>query len=138
LCPGLLSPGTYGILDEIPSPEVGRPLVLVSKMLQNVSNGVEFGAKEAYMLGANKFITEHLEQVRAFFDQLTTLPPGAENSPPIASISEVTSHDLRMLHTIAVKNLAKIVKSLVLYKQKDVIPKLYLILVDLGDPSLVV
>jgi hypothetical protein len=33
-----------------------RKLILVSKALQSLSNGIEFGEKEAYMMGVNKFI----------------------------------------------------------------------------------
>lgn len=53
------------------SPGVRRGLVLVSKILQNLANGVEFGYKEAHMAILNPFIIEHLSVVHTFFDKLT-------------------------------------------------------------------
>lgn len=62
LSPALLYPERFGFgppsccriicshaLTEPPSPAARRGLVLISKLLQNVANGVEFGAKESCM-----------------------------------------------------------------------------------------
>lgn len=132
LCPALLSPSVYGLIDNT-SQDVSRPLVLVSKMLQNVSNGIEFGAKENFMSNANRFIMDNLDRVRNFFDAITTLPANMV-CPSMVSVDE-TTHDLHVLHGIMVKNLSRLVKSLAQYKHKDIIPKLWLVLTDLGDPN---
>lgn len=135
ICPALTSPGAYGLLDSTAS-DASRPLVLIGKLIQNVSNGVEFGAKESFMIGANPFITNNLDRVRNFFDTLTNLPPHILTShPSIATVDETSSHDLPFVHEMLVKNLPKVVKSLAQYKQKEVIPRLWAILAELGDPS---
>jgi len=133
ICPAILSPGAYGMLESSQS-DASRPLVLISKMLQNLSNGIEFGIKESYMIGANRFITDNLDKVRGFFEQVATIPATAIPAS-MASKTDVEP-DLRALHIVLCKNFGKIIKSLSSYKQKDSIPKVWLALVDLGDPAL--
>jgi len=41
-----------------------RKLILVSKVLQCLANGVEFGEKESFMMVANKFIRNYRESMR--------------------------------------------------------------------------
>ena len=53
------------------SPGVRRGLVMISKVLQNLANGIEFGCKEAHMAILNPFIIENLAVVHMFFDKLT-------------------------------------------------------------------
>lgn len=52
------------------APEARRALVLISKVIQNLGNGVEFGKKEEYMLPFNDLIIEKTPEVNAFFDEL--------------------------------------------------------------------
>lgn len=87
------------------------------------------------MLKANQFITSNLEKVRGFFEAVASLPATHPHPPTITTVEDVTGHDLRMVHQVLVKNLAKIVKSLAQYRHKDAIPRLWEILTDLGDPS---
>jgi len=136
ICPSILSPYQNGLLDNAIL-DASRSVVLITKLMQGVANGIEFnGVKEAYMMNSNTFITNNLERVRSFFDTLTTLPPTILSSHPcIASIEDVSNNDLHFIHEALVKNLPKIVKSLAHYKQKDAIPRLMLILAELGDPT---
>ena len=46
-------------------------MVMISKVLQNLANGIEFGCKEAHMAILNPFIIENLAVVHMFFDKLT-------------------------------------------------------------------
>ena len=50
-----------------------RPFVLVSKVLQTIANGVEFGKKEPFMLPMNTHIQQYIKNVHAFFDELAVL-----------------------------------------------------------------
>jgi len=54
--------------------ESRRTLLLVSKILQNVSTGVEF-QKEEYMLPFNPFLKEKFEIMKEFYNKAATLPP---------------------------------------------------------------
>ena len=43
-----------------------RNLILISKLLQNLANGVEFGSKEPYMIEMNKTIQQYQEKVTEY------------------------------------------------------------------------
>lgn len=55
-------------------PENRRVLVLVAKVLQNLANGMEFGAKESCMIPMNSFISSNLQAVINFFQTLAVRP----------------------------------------------------------------
>ncbi len=50
------------------SPEATRRLTLIAKVLQNVSNGVLFSAKEEFMVPLNPFLEYNFKLVRDFID----------------------------------------------------------------------
>ena len=52
------------------SPKARRALVLMSKVIIQLANGVPFGAKEAYMKHLNPFIEENFTSINKFFDTL--------------------------------------------------------------------
>ena len=57
--PVLVSPEAFGLVPlDFVSPPLRRTLILVSKILQTLANGIEFGSKEEYMISANTFITQ--------------------------------------------------------------------------------
>lgn len=83
-CPAVTSPEIYGIVEgffffkffkkliflEPPSPESRRLLILMTKVLQNLSNNVEFGSKEPYMEKMNDFIHSNKEKLDQYFQNL--------------------------------------------------------------------
>jgi len=74
VCPAIFSPEKFG-LAKGNIPAVGqRSLILIAKILQNLANGVQFGAKEAYIQPANFFITDHLKDLGDFMEQLSDIP----------------------------------------------------------------
>jgi len=69
--PVIVSPDRYNLADHPPSPENRRGLVLITKLLQGLANGVEFdGSKEEYMRSFNKFITTNQRPMTSFFEVL--------------------------------------------------------------------
>lgn len=54
-----------------PNDATQRKLVLLSKVLQNLANGIHFGVKEEYMRNLNDFITENLPILHKFFDEIS-------------------------------------------------------------------
>jgi len=58
-----------------------RPFVLVSKVLQTIANGVEFGKKEPFMLPMNTHIQQYIKNVHAFFDELAVTLSLSVSSP---------------------------------------------------------
>eukprot|EP01102_Stenamoeba_stenopodia_P020321 TRINITY_DN786_c0_g7_i1.p1 TRINITY_DN786_c0_g7~~TRINITY_DN786_c0_g7_i1.p1 ORF type:complete len:924 (-),score=135.37 TRINITY_DN786_c0_g7_i1:1405-4176(-) len=74
ICPALVTPERYSILpnegQNLPA-QARRGLILVSKLLQNLANNVEFdGSKEDYTKSLNRLITRNIDSVRKFFDEL--------------------------------------------------------------------
>lgn len=61
--PAIVSPYEAGIVDRQPSPKTLRGLMLVSKILQNIANNVEF-SKEQHMIPFNSFVKEHFEPLK--------------------------------------------------------------------------
>ena len=73
ICPALVTPDTLGLLAKPLNTEQRRSLILISKVVQNVANGVRFGAKEAFMIPANSVAEENEQRVDRFCDALQSL-----------------------------------------------------------------
>jgi len=70
-CPAILSPdSTNPPLMVKVDQNLRRALILISKSLQNLANGLDFGSKEVFMQPMNSFISENTPAVQAFFDNL--------------------------------------------------------------------
>lgn len=67
LCPALMAPQVYGLLDSPPHPVAQRQLILVAKVLQNLANDTLPGTKEAYMEQLNSFIVTNKASLERFY-----------------------------------------------------------------------
>lgn len=118
-CPAVSSPEAYGIVEEPPSPASRRLLILITKVLQNLSNDVEFGAKEPYMTKMNDFIQANRVKLRNFYDKLikppskpplsVDLPKGIKN----VNLSVIAKHLQTNLEKIENRELRKKVEDIV-------------------------
>jgi len=97
-CPAISSPEAYGIVEEPPNPSSRRLLILITKVLQNLSNDVEFGSKEPYMTKLNDFVHANRAKLIQFYDKLVKTAgkaPGDVNLPKgvkQVSISVIAKH----------------------------------------------
>lgn len=66
-----VSPQELGVVGKQVPNSVKRGLMLMSKILQNIANHVEF-SKEQHMLCFNDFLREHFEAGRRFFIQIAS------------------------------------------------------------------
>ena len=66
-----VSPYEMGIVEKQPPPNIKRGLMLMSKILQNIANHVEF-SKEGHMLCFNEFVKSNFEDGRRFFRQIAS------------------------------------------------------------------
>ncbi|CAL4085022.1 unnamed protein product, partial [Meganyctiphanes norvegica] len=95
--PAIVSPYETSILDRQPSQQIKRGLMLMSKILQNIANHVEF-SKEQHMLHFNDFLKQHFESARRFFIQIASDCESVEQgSHSISFISDANVHALHRL-----------------------------------------
>lgn len=69
--PAIVSPQEMGIVNKPVPPHIKRGLMLMSKILQNIANHIEF-SKEQHMLSFNDFLRAHFEIGRRFFIQIAS------------------------------------------------------------------
>ena len=99
-CPAILSPQQSELANDLPTPEQRRRLVLVAKALQNLSNGVQYGSKEAYLNSFNEFIEDYQGILYDYFDAMATLPEGYVPSQPSSDAIQLEDSDLPSLHSL--------------------------------------
>lgn len=69
--PAIVSPQEMGIVNRPVPVQVKRGLMLMSKILQNIANHIEF-SKERYMMPFNDFLRAHFEIGRRFFVEISS------------------------------------------------------------------
>ncbi|KNC56133.1 uncharacterized protein AMSG_02148 [Thecamonas trahens ATCC 50062] len=74
LVPALTAPHAYGLLEGPPNKSAQRVLILLAKVIQNLSNGKEFGSKEPFMAKMNEFVVSNHDAMSQFLDSLTSGP----------------------------------------------------------------
>eukprot|EP01114_Cavostelium_apophysatum_P017693 TRINITY_DN5318_c0_g1_i2.p1 TRINITY_DN5318_c0_g1~~TRINITY_DN5318_c0_g1_i2.p1 ORF type:complete len:955 (-),score=273.67 TRINITY_DN5318_c0_g1_i2:490-3312(-) len=127
--PALMTPEAYGLLPEgkIPANIPRRNLILVSKILQNLSNGVEFGKKEQFMMSVNDFIKENKSKMEKYFENTINFSSKINAVPDLTPIDV---EDLHLLHRVVTQNQDRIVG---MFKSKDEAQKFSKLLDSLGS-----
>eukprot|EP01119_Soliformovum_irregulare_P002244 TRINITY_DN12528_c0_g1_i1.p1 TRINITY_DN12528_c0_g1~~TRINITY_DN12528_c0_g1_i1.p1 ORF type:complete len:1070 (+),score=179.39 TRINITY_DN12528_c0_g1_i1:67-3276(+) len=105
-CPAVSSPEAYGIVDEPPSTTCRRLLILITKVMQNLSNDVEFGSKEPYMSKMNDFIQSNRLKLQDFYNRLTKNP----TKPPVPCVlpKNIKALSLSILLAHVKENISKV------------------------------
>lgn len=70
ICPAVMTPQIYGVLEAQPGETSQRYFVLISKTLQNLANGTLPSQKEAYMAKMDEFVIDNKETLFKFIDKL--------------------------------------------------------------------
>ncbi|KAL6074984.1 phosphatidylinositol-3,4,5-trisphosphate binding [Balamuthia mandrillaris] len=84
LCPIIVNPKGWQLVDELPSRDAQRALILVSKILQLLANGV-LSMKEKFMQVINPFIDEKLPAVYLFLQNMASQGNALTNSQTLPS-----------------------------------------------------
>lgn len=71
LCPVFVSPETFGITESKPKAKPARTLVLLTKTLQNIANGVSESKKEPFMKHFKIFVETHIPKTNQFLDDIS-------------------------------------------------------------------
>ncbi|XP_050358352.1 neurofibromin-like isoform X2 [Nymphalis io] len=99
--PAIVSPQEMGIVKKPIPPHIKRGLMLMSKILQNIANHMEF-SKEQHMLPFNDFLREHFEAGRKFFIEIAsdceTVDQTWHNLSFISDVNVVALHRLLWNH----------------------------------------
>ncbi|KAI2623763.1 Rho GTPase activation protein [Xylaria nigripes] len=70
ICPAILNPKLFGLLQDSPRPRAQRTLTLIAKGLQALANVSSFGKKESWMEPMNKFLAHERQSFKEYIDQL--------------------------------------------------------------------
>ena len=88
LNPAISAPEAFGVLPHPPSREERRQLILVTKVLQNLANGVLFGTKERFMVQLNPFLNTNMPRLNDYVRDVLNINvpsfdpfPAAEEMP---------------------------------------------------------
>lgn len=73
ICPALLNPKLFGLLEDIPPERPRRTLTLIAKSLIGLANMQKFGSKEAWMEPMNRFLLTAMPEFKNFIDQICSV-----------------------------------------------------------------
>lgn len=131
LCPAIINPHQYKIVNSAPAPVPSRNLMLVAKCLQNLANLQEFGLKESWMEVVNPFILKNKSKVIRFVEEIclvnmTEVPRGVGECGALKDIARALESvfTATMAHLTEVrsrprlKKLAIVCEMLVKHKEK--------------------
>lgn len=113
ICPSILAPDKASLVDGSQlTKENRRALILISKSLQNLSNGIKFGIKEPFMNPMNVFIERNISSLHSFFDSICNIE-GIEIIPsPLISQEESDLVEIPKIFSTIMKNFQSVNKHL--------------------------
>lgn len=80
--PAIITPSTFGFDDKKVSGSVFRTLTLITKVMQNLANGVQFGIKEPYMVPLNVFLDAKRDAMINYLNTFASDPNQKEGKVP--------------------------------------------------------
>jgi hypothetical protein len=108
VCPALTAPLFYGLLDHNPVEGAQRQLILISKVLQSLANLAVPGNKEDYMRTLNDFVSNNMDKMRAFYDEMRQPVSSMASGDALSPTDTVKHNALAVIWTQALHHKEKL------------------------------